>query len=248
MIGKSTPGSSLYTLDEDNHKVINYNNANFYADASGNLHLKGTLHGVDGTFTGELSAATGSFSGTITAGDGVIGGWTIGTKRLSSGSSTSYVALDSGTSGNDYAFWAGAENPDNAPFRVKRNGNMVATNGSFTGTINATNSYFSGSVTAGSGSVGGWTIASSRLYAGSGTSFVCLDANTTDLLYAIWAGSATASAAPFSVKRDGTLHATKATIEGTVTAKAGTIGGWTLIHTTENGVTTKRLYSGTGTN
>lgn len=248
VIGKSTPGSSLYTLDEDNHKVINYNNANFYADASGNLHLKGTLHGVDGTFTGELSAATGSFSGTITAGDGVIGGWTIGTKRLSSGSSTSYVALDSGTSGNDYAFWAGAENPDNAPFRVKRNGNMVATNGSFTGTINATNSYFSGSVTAGSGSVGGWTISSSRLYAGSGTSFVCLDANTTDLLYAIWAGSASASAAPFSVKRDGTLHATKATIEGTVTAKAGTIGGWTLIHTTENGVTTKRLYSGTGTN
>ena len=47
--------------------TINESNANFWVDLSGNVHLKGTLHGVDGTFSGELQAATGKFKGIVQA-------------------------------------------------------------------------------------------------------------------------------------------------------------------------------------
>lgn len=42
-------------------------NAKFWVDMAGNVHIKGTLHGVDGTFSGTLSAATGTFAGTVQA-------------------------------------------------------------------------------------------------------------------------------------------------------------------------------------
>lgn len=54
----------LYTGDE---YAINETNAKFWVDMQGNVHIKGTLHGVDGTFSGELVAATGRFKGTVQA-------------------------------------------------------------------------------------------------------------------------------------------------------------------------------------
>jgi hypothetical protein len=56
----------LYTGDG---YTINTDNAKFWVDMDGNVHLKGTLHGVDGTFSGELSAATGRFTGVVQAAD-----------------------------------------------------------------------------------------------------------------------------------------------------------------------------------
>lgn len=72
-----------------------------------------------------------------------------------------------------------------------------------------------GRVTSVSGSIGGWTLANNRLSSGSGSSYVGLDSGNTT--YAIWAGSSTASAAPFRVTRAGAM-----------TATSGSVGGWTL--------------------
>lgn len=56
-----------YPLYSGDKYTINENNAKFWVDTSGNVHLKGTLHGVDGTFTGKLQAASGDFKGTVQA-------------------------------------------------------------------------------------------------------------------------------------------------------------------------------------
>lgn len=44
----------------------------------------------------------------------------------------------------------------------------------------------------------------------------------------IWAGSADKETAPFWVREDGSIRATKAIIEGNIVAKEGTIGGWII--------------------
>jgi hypothetical protein len=71
-----------------------------------------------------------------------------------------------------------------------------------------------GTITAQDGTVGGWTLASTKLSSGTSTSYVAL---ATSGGYSIYAGSETASAAPFSVTPGGSLY-----------AKSGTIGGWSL--------------------
>ena len=102
--------------------------------------------------------------------------------------------------------------------------------------------YFKGYLEAGAGLIGGWDISPSELHKG-GTGM------SSTGTYAFWAGDEDSSKADFSVKHDGTLKATKATIEGDITANSGTfngtvnatggkIGGFTL--------TAGRLYSGSG--
>mgnify|MGYP003291788286 CR=1 FL=1 len=60
---------------ENGQEVWDEDKANFWVDMSdGSVHLRGTLEGCDGTFSGSLSAATGSFSGEITGGSIKIGG------------------------------------------------------------------------------------------------------------------------------------------------------------------------------
>lgn len=54
-------GGDEYTIDEKN--------ASFWVDTNGNVHIKGTLEGCDGKFSGELSAASGSFKGVVQASD-----------------------------------------------------------------------------------------------------------------------------------------------------------------------------------
>ena len=158
--------------------------------------------------------------GYVRATTGNIGGWTMTATRLSSGEdgtdqqgnfTSSYVALDSGT--GDYAIWAGNETASSAPFAVKRNGDMKST----------------------SGHIGNWHISASRLASGSGASYVALD-SSSDGTYAIWAGSNTASSAPFSVTRTGAL-----------TSTSGEIGGWSIDPVIDN-AQTSRLASGTGNN
>lgn len=89
-----------------------------YADTNGNLHLKGTLEAVNGTFSGTLSAVGGTFTGTLSgangnfsgdvttnnldANGGKIGGFTIGADRLSSSSSGRQVALIDATDTSYY--------------------------------------------------------------------------------------------------------------------------------------------------
>ncbi len=80
---------------------------------------------------------------------------------------------------------------DSGNFSIDTSGNV-----SITGTINAA----AGSV------IGGWTLGSSDLHAGTGSNYVALSASGT---YAMWAGATNADNAPFRVKRTGEVTLTK---------------------------------------
>ena len=71
-------------------------------------------------------------------------------------------------------------------------------------------------IVATAGAIGGWTLGAKRLSSGTGAAYVGLDSDPAGT-YALWAGNATASSAPFRVSR-----------AGAVTATSGTIGGWAL--------------------
>lgn len=74
------------------------------------------------------------------------------------------------------------------------------------------------------GKIGGWTIANNSLYTGSGTSYVGINSSTSSSVsnytYAFWAGNATPGSAPFSVKKNGTLVCSSATVTGTIKASS----------------------------
>lgn len=44
----------VYMEDENGNKVIDEKNASFWVDTTGNVHIKGTLHGADGEFSGAI--------------------------------------------------------------------------------------------------------------------------------------------------------------------------------------------------
>lgn len=181
------------------------------------------------------NGSTLSITGTVTATTGTIGGWTLSTTYLEAGTGSSTVRLDSG--GVNPAISAGSATPASAPFRVTQAGALTATNATITGAITST-----------SGAIGGWTLGATALTAGSGATTVGLDSGGTNP--ALYAGSATPASAPFRVTQGGALTATSATITGTVTSTAGTIGGWTLAATSltaGSGANTVGIDSG-GTN
>jgi hypothetical protein len=135
-------------------------------------------------------------------------------------------------------------------FSVAYDGSMVASKADIAGTIYAeTGKIGSSSKT----SSDGWTLAKGRLYSGSSSNRVELNSLVASALtqeenettsdfntrkdnaaYAFWAGNATAQNAKFSV--------TKA---GIITAKEGTIGGWTLATSTLTGGSMGLASSGT---
>lgn len=77
-----------------------------------------------------------------------------------------------------------------------------------------------GAMTAKSGTIGKYTITSTYLYTGTGSSQAGIGGNQ-----AFWAGSTNSDSAPFHVSYTGVLNATGATISGNITATSGTIGG-----------------------
>lgn len=76
------------------------------------------------------------------------------------------------------------------------------------------NASFTGTITAGAGTIGGFTIGSTDLFAGTGATRVVMSSAGTDAFYA---GNNTPASAPFRV-----------TSAGALTASSGTIGGWTI--------------------
>jgi len=88
-----------------------------------------------------------------------------------------------------------------------------------------------GTLTATSGTIGGWTINATSITDTAGA--VGMSSAVTggdDIRF--WAGDATPASAEFRVTEAGALTASNATITGTITASAGTIGGFTLGATT----------------
>lgn len=85
-----------------------------------------------------------------------------------------------------------------------------------------------GAMTAKSGTIGKYTITSTCLYTGTGSTQAGIGGNQ-----AFWAGSTDSNSAPFRVSYSGVLNATGATISGNITATSGTIGGASI---SEDGV------------
>lgn len=86
--------------------------------------------------------------------------------------------------------------------------------------IGTGNVYFRGKVNATSGKIGGFSIESDYLHAGSGGNYVALNGSGTNdhSAYAIWAGAEAPANAKFYVKKDGTLYAKDGTFGGTLNA------------------------------
>ncbi len=75
------------------------------------------------------------------------------------------------------------------------------------------------------GSVGGWSLSQYKLTCDSGA--VGLNSEATGgTNWRIWVGDSTPSIAPFRVDENGNFYATSATINGSITATTGIIGGW----------------------
>lgn len=96
------------------------------------------------------------------------------------------------------------------------------------------NAYLKGKIIATSGEIGGFTIASSYLYSGSGSTRVAINGGVDYYSeYAFWAGATNPASAPFWVKKNGDMKATKGEFTGTLNAPnlkgvmtADASGGW----------------------
>lgn len=165
---------------------------------------------------GVMNATGATISGTITATEGKIGNWTIGTDG----------AISNGTT------------------TLTKDGKLSATEATISGNITATSGSFTGTITADKGEIGGWTIASNKMYAGDGSTIktVVMQAPTESNKWVFAAGGASHSSysdCPFRVSKTGELYAsnvditgkitaTSGSFEGKITAASGTIGGWTI--------------------
>lgn len=117
-------------------------------------------------WAGSSAATSAKFSvtkeGKIKANEGTIGGWTLTKTSFSSNNN----GIGMASTGNP-VFWAGAssgtpgETPSNPRFYVNRNGYMNCRDADIEGDITAS------TLTCSNGTIGGWTITSTSLYAGS---------------------------------------------------------------------------------
>jgi hypothetical protein len=153
-------------------------------------------------------------SANITATSGSIGGWTIDINKIYSNDGNTYVA----SSGN-YAFYSKGQNGE---FRVGFYGDMYCSSANIAGTI-----------TAKSGVIGGWTIGGTYLmckkddnnyvWLHQPSDWTDMSGGKGDVLIVKNGGTY-----PFCLYANGNFTATKANITGTITANAGSIGGWKI--------------------
>jgi len=243
----ASDAGSQFDLDAGTVKLGGSSDPHFSVDASGNLISKsGTIAGftiddAEGLYAGSaatrvqmkpgagfwagatafgsapfrvsqagvLVATNATITGTITANAGTIGGFTV------SSSEGLYAGSDATRvqMKAGVGIWTGATAYGSAPFYVS----------------------VAGALTAKSGVIGGFTLSATSLTAGSGGTAVGLLPGS----YPFFAGNATPASAPFRVSNAGALVASSATITGTITATAGTIGGFTVD-------STEGLYAGSG--
>lgn len=108
-------------------------------------------------------------------------------------------------------------------------GCVYATDGYFSGTLKGAEGDFAGKIIANEGEIAGWVIKDGILYSDGEneglSNFVGLsskyDRSGSSSTYAIWAGDESASAAPFSVKRDGTVSMKNGLIECGINVGSG---------------------------
>ena len=131
---------------------------------------------------------------------------------------------------NQYNYWT--PTLTNADFRVGNEISGITWDGT---TFEIRGNLVLGSIGSSSAGINGWNISEGLLASGETTTYVALSASPSNT-YSIWAGGEIASTAPFSVKRDGTLSATNAIVEGEINASSGTFTGYVTAGTSRFGV------------
>lgn len=171
------------------------------------------LKSVD--FSGNKSSATASFSGTSVVasssdigtgavGSGQIATGAVGTPELGDNSVTITKIADTLQSTNYVAATSG--------WKLTTDGTFEAGDGTFRGTITSTG-----------GTIGGFTLGSTSLTAGTGSNAVGIHT-----VKGIYLGATTFSSAPFRVNTAGEFTATNATITGSITATSLTLSGTSI--------------------
>ena len=205
-------------------------------------YIKGKLVG------GGIGETYFTVSARVSNGDGTqsyMCTWNNGTKNVTyrsgqgvtdlgiSGNGYLVLTADAATGAPSYSVYTHSGSPWTDAVLRGRFGNL---NGIVDGTLNpsgygiyTSNGFFSGTLVATLGSIGGFTIGTTTLTAtnfildsanqelrlGSGNNIIVLDA--ADATYRLWVGNGTPASANFSVTQTGSMA-----------AKAGTIGGWTI--------------------
>lgn len=182
------------------------------------------------TKEGKLYARDAYLAGTINAQAGNIGGWNIGSYYLGNtdnqNSSTVGIASKH-TNGNSatYSFWAGGAYNATPTFSVTPNGYLRATsvrigpdNSASYLIYNQNGLEVKGNIKATSGTIGGWTIGEHSIHIGE-------NSNTTYIGDTNNSAAFSAGNGAFYVQHSGFLYAKNASIEGSVTATSGIIGG-----------------------
>ena len=198
--------------------TINTDNAKFYVDASGNMHLAGSIKSADGE----------------------IGGWTISPTGLYSGSGSTYVGM---SSSGDYRIWAGDAAAADAPFSVQQDGTMTSKKGQIGGWYIGTD-YLGNANTKANSTVGlasGTTTGTVSIWAG-GTQSAAPFRVTVD--GAVTASNMTITGGSITIKDDNDNVAFNVTNKGAVTGTNMTITGGSI--TIKDGNTTKFQVTNTG--
>lgn len=189
-----------------------------YSSKSGATHIELNCNPEEtyAIWCGSSSSATAASSkfavtktGLLYAKEGNIGGWNMKSTYLQAANGTVGMA----SSGNA-AFWAGSglsqdsssipSSSSDAKFLVTRSGKLYCSS-----------AEISGKITANSGTIGGWTISSTRLQSTDGSVYLSSSGG-------LKVGD------NFRVTSGGTLTANNANINGTIDAEAGYIGGWRI--------------------
>ncbi len=174
----------VYNVSENGVYSLNEDNAKFWVDTNGNLHFKGTLHGVNGDFTGSVTATSLTIEGTP-ANDYVNERAEAIAKPIRETANDVYSYVESIWNGSNGIFFRSANvselalntdvglriaGKDGTYFQVKNNAMgffksdgsamLYYENGNMTlnGIIAATGGYIGGT--------GGWTIGTNCLYNG----------------------------------------------------------------------------------
>ena len=150
----------------------------------------------------------------VSQAEGAVAGSYIAKTSIYQTAESIVLAAESYTDSNAYAIQsgieiksAGIEISGSKYVKIKSGGKFLVDSGKFS--IDASgNVSMNGTITSTSGSIGGWSLTSSQIASGSGSSFVKLDSDTSHI-YAIYCGHETAASAPFRVKRDGSVALTK---------------------------------------
>lgn len=192
---------------------------NFAIDENGNVAMTGKVVATSGKIGGLEIKNTTLFDLNKTANDAKSEAETANTniKNITEGTTAIPHVKSTAIEINGKNMTIGAEGKltlqSNAGIVVQSGGSInINSGGKFT--IDSTNFKIdssgnvtlTGKITATDGKIGGWTIETDKLYAGSGTSYVALNTNAS--YPAIWAGNGTYSNAPFRVDRDGSVYIT----------------------------------------